>query len=186
MFVERDNKETTVRTFRLIKEWDDILNEDAKKQSISTSALLNKIVERYIFYERFRDTVESVTVESSTLAMILEDLTDKEVQDIGSGIGLKSVRNELFVRGLRQDMESVRFLIDFIYDKYGGWFSSNFYSNNDEEVIFLRFRLGKKWGQFLKSFFSSVFKEALGVDVNITLFDDSMSINVPAGKTRSR
>ena len=184
MFVDRENKETTVRTFRLIKEWDDILNEDAHKQSISTSALLNQIVEKYVIFERFIESIEGVTIEASTLSEILESLSDSEIEEIGSNVGTKSVRNGLFVRGLKQDFESVKFLIEFVYDKYGGWFGSNFYSNKNEDIIFLRYRLGEKWGQFLKSFFSKVFSETLGINVEITLFDDSMSINIPINKLR--
>lgn len=186
MFVDRENKETTVRTFRLIKEWDDILTEDAQKQSISTSALLNQIVEKYIIFERFIDSIEGVTIEASTLSEFLEKLTENEIEEIGSKVGTRSLRNELFIRGLKQDFESVKFLIEFIYDKYGGWFNSNFYSNKDDNVIFLRYRLGKKWGHFLKGFFYDVFNEALGIDVEITLFNDSMSINMPLRKARKR
>jgi predicted DNA-binding ribbon-helix-helix protein len=39
--------ETTVRTFRLATKWDTILKEEAEKQSITVSALLNQIVRRY-------------------------------------------------------------------------------------------------------------------------------------------
>jgi hypothetical protein len=177
LYIDRGNKETTVRTFRLIKEWDDILNEDAQKQSISTSALLNQIVERYIIYERFMENFDGVTLESSTLLMMIENLSEKQMEEIGSSVGSRSIRNSLFVRGLKQDYEAVKFLLEFIYDKYSGWFNSNFYDDKDDEVIYHRFRMGSKWGHFLKGFISKAFEEALGIKANVTLFDDSLSIS---------
>ena len=52
MSTEDEKGDTTVRTFRLNKEWDNILKEESENASITVSQLLNQIVRRYIIAQR--------------------------------------------------------------------------------------------------------------------------------------
>ena len=50
--VEKKKKSVT-RTFRINKEWDDVLQKEALEQGVSVNVLMNKILRRYALFERW-------------------------------------------------------------------------------------------------------------------------------------
>ncbi|MFC1803034.1 hypothetical protein ACFL0D_03595 [Thermoproteota archaeon] len=53
MIGNEPSEETVTRSFRVNKEWDEILHEEAQWRGISVSALLDQIVRRYVVSDRF-------------------------------------------------------------------------------------------------------------------------------------
>jgi hypothetical protein len=176
---EDEKKDTTVRTFRLNMEWDDILKEEAGNESITVSQLLNQIVRRYIIAQRFFNHSQSVNIEHKIFSPILEMLSEKEISDFGKLVGATSVREGVTKRGLPLDFDSVDYLIEEIYDRYSGWFKCNTYKNGSEYVFNLRHMFGRKWSLFIDSFMESMFMNLLDISVRSEVYDDSVLIRMP-------
>jgi hypothetical protein len=174
-----ERSESTVRTFRLNKEWDDILKEEAGNESITVSQLLNQIVRRYIIAQRFFNHSQSVNVEYKIFSPILEMLSNEEIMDFAKLVGATVVREGITNRGLPLDFDSVEYLIEEIYDRYSGWFKCNTYKNGSEYVFNLRHMFGNKWSLFINSFMGSMFMTLLEISVRSEVYDDSVIIRLP-------
>ena len=179
-----ERNETTVRTFRLNAAWDDILKEEAGKESITVSQLLNQIVRRYIIAQRFFNHSQSVNVEYKIFSPILEMLRDEEITDFGKLVGATSVREGVTNRGLPLDFDSVEFLIEEVYDRYSGWFKCNTYKNGSEYVFNLQHVFGHKWSMFICSFMESMFINLLDISSRSEVYDDSVIIRLPIRQTK--
>ena len=147
---ERD--ETTVRTFRLNTNWDQILKEEAEKQSITVSSLLNQIVRRYTVAQRFTNNYQTVSVEQKIFSPILDMLQKEDIENFGRVVGTTSIREGITKRGLPLEFESIEYMLLEVYDRYGGWFKCNTYSEGSTYVINLNHVFGYKWSLFLSSF----------------------------------
>lgn len=176
--------ETTVRTFRLNEEWDNILKEEADNEQITVSQLLNQIVRRYIIAQRFFNHAQSVNIEYKLFSPILEMLSEEEISDFGKLVGASSVREGIANRGLPLDFDSVDFLIEEVYDRYSGWFKCNTYKNGSEYVFNLRHMFGRKWSLFIDSFMGSMFMTLLDITVSSEIYDDSVIIRMPIRQTK--
>ena len=176
--------DTTVRTFRLNMAWDDILKEEAANESITVSQLLNQIVRRYIIAQRFFNHSQNVNVEHKIFSPILEMLSDEQISEFGKLVGATSVRESVANRGLPLDFDSVDYLIEEVYDRYGGWFKCNTYKNGSEYVFNLRHMFGRKWSLFINSFMESMFLTLLDITVRSEIYDESVIIRMPIRQTK--
>ena len=174
---ERD--ETTVRTFRLKTNWDNILKEEAEKKSITVSALLNQIVRRYTVSQRFMNGEQTLSVEYKIFSPILDMLQKEDIDDFGRIVGTRSVREGITKRGLPLEFDSVEYLLLEVYDRYSGWFRCNTYIDGFNHVINLNHVYGYKWSLFLNSFMQSMLDELLEIKIKPEIYDDSIIIKIP-------
>lgn len=175
----KDQKtETTIRTFRLNTEWDTILKEEADKQSITVSALLNQIVRRYAVAQRFFNDSPTVSVDYKIFSPILEMLSEAQISDFGNVVGTISVREGIAKRGLPIDFDSIEYLIKEIYDRYAGWFKCNTYKNGLEYVINLNHIYSRKWSLFIASFMESMLKTLLDISTSPEVYNNSVIIKI--------
>jgi len=181
---KNEREETTVRTFRLNAEWDNILKEEAGNDSITVSQLLNQIVRRYIIAQRFFNHSQSVNVEYKIFSPILEMLNEEEISDFGKLVGATSVREGVTNRGLPLDFDSVDYLIEEVYDRYSGWFKCNTYKNGSEYVFNLRHMFGRKWSLFINNFMESMFLTLLDIKIRSEVYEDSVIIRMPVRQTK--
>jgi hypothetical protein len=171
--------ETTVRTFRLRKDWDDILVAEADERSISVSSLLNQIVRRYAVAQRFFNNSDVMVMENRLLAPILEVLSMEQLRAFGKTLGTNSVREGIAMRGLPMDFESVEYMIAEIYDRYSGWFKSNSYEDGSNYVINLSHMFGEKWSMFIGGFIESMLENILNIEVTPLIYEHSVIVRVP-------
>ena len=177
--ISDEKNDTTVRTFRLNTEWDTILKEEADKQSIIVSALLNQIIRRYAVAQRFFNDSRTVSVDYKIFSPILEMLTEEQITDFGNVIGTTSVREGITKRGLPIDFDSIEYLIKEVYDRYAGWFKCNTYKNSFDYVINLNHIFGRKWSLFVSSFMESMLKTLLDILISPEVYDNSVIIKIP-------
>ncbi len=181
---DEERVETTIRTFRLNIEWDNILKEEAQDQSITVSQLLNQIVRRYIIAQRYFNHSQNVNVEHKIFSPILEMLSEEEITEFGKMVGATSVREGIANRGLPLDFDSVDYLIEEVYDRYSGWFKCNTYKNGSEYVFNLRHLFGRKWSLFINSFMESMFMNLLDISIKSEIYNDSVIIRLPTRQTK--
>jgi hypothetical protein len=182
MSAREGNIGTKVRTFRLRESLDDVLREEADRQSITVSALLSQMVARYAAAERFFARYDALTIERKTFASILDDLTDEKVAKLGDLAGSRSLRSGLAIRGMNVNRENIRFVVEEVYGLYSGWFTPNFFERNGFSVYHLRHDLGMKWSIFLERYMVNMFKSLMGLEVKSEKGYDYVTISIPDKK----
>jgi hypothetical protein len=165
------------RTFRLNKEWDQKLQEEAKKRRIGVSTLLNHIVSKFINFEILSESFSSITFANSTFLEFIELLNDKELENVAKKYG-KIMPNQVFLRNGIQ-APNLRDILSFIcvfLGEYANWFKCN--SNIKKNIVNLQLyhQRGKKWSLFISNYLEVIIEQFLKTKPKIIIETNSTLI----------
>lgn len=175
----KETDETVTRTFRVNKEWDQVLQEQADWQGISVSTLIDQIVRRYVVAERFRFNAPVVSIENKAFQKIIQELDEEEIQKIATETGIILPEEELLRRGLPNTFDSFVWIMKEVFGRYGGWFSVDHYKTETENVLHLRHYLGIKWSKYLENFFTTMFTKNLDIITKTETREESVTFYLP-------
>jgi len=173
-------KKTVTRTFRLSKEWDDVLQKEAEEQGVSVNVLMNKILRRYTLFERWADKYEVIHIMPRTLEHILDAASDEGIAEAGRTEGAVRPIDSLTMMGRRINQDS---LVSLVTEFYGGadfarWFQCDYHPELGSDVFHLRHRLGNKWSIFIKNYLTAMFENLLKAKVESKAIDQAVTINL--------
>ena len=169
---------SVTRTFRLNPEYDKVLNKEAEKQGVSTSGLLNQIIRQYILVSRFTQKVPAITLSYHTFAPLLERIPDNDLVDVAEKTGAIIPEEAILQRGKKLNFQSINWLIDVVYGRYGNWFDSSQSIINGEERVHLAHQLNNKWSQYLRSYMNSMFNSILDIQPKVETRANSVTLYI--------
>ena len=73
----KENKKTILRTIRLTKGLDELLQKDADSKRITVGALVSTILTKYSQWDRYTEKFDMITFRQETLRAILEATDDE-------------------------------------------------------------------------------------------------------------
>ena len=86
----RENKKTVLRTIRLSKGLDELLQKDANSKRITVGALISTILTKYSQWDRYTEKFDMITLRQETIRAILEATEDdaliRKAREIGAKI----------------------------------------------------------------------------------------------------
>jgi hypothetical protein len=86
----RENKKTVLRTIRLSKGLDELLQKDAKSKRITVGAMISAILTKYSQWDRYTEKFDMITLRQETIRAILEATEDdaliRKAREIGAKI----------------------------------------------------------------------------------------------------
>ena len=85
----RENKKTVLRTIRLSKGLDELLQKDANSKRITVGALISTILTKYSQWDRYTEKFEMITLRQETIKAILEATEDEALIRKAREIGAK-------------------------------------------------------------------------------------------------
>jgi hypothetical protein len=145
----KETKKTVLRTIRLSKELDELLQKDADSKRISVGALLSAILTRYSEWDRYMEKFDIITLRQETIKAILEATEDEVLIAKAREIGAKIPKEFLMFWFKKTDLETyVRYLE--LLCNYGGFARFELQANGRAYVITLLHNMGEKWSLFLK------------------------------------
>jgi hypothetical protein len=166
------------RTLRMNPEYEKILKEEAKKHGLTTSALIGQIICRYVLMTRFTERTPSITLSYTMFDPLLEHISDKDLVEVAKQTGCIVPEEEILQRGKLRGIETVTWLLEIIYGKYGKWFNYTHNIVNDKERIHLAHQLSHKWSIYLGSYMKEMFKSVLDMDPEIETRANSVTIHL--------
>ena len=171
-------EETVTRTFRVNKEWDEILHEQAQWQGISVSNLLDQIVRRYVVSDRFQSNSPVISMENKAFIRLLQTVNEDDLKNEGIISGKLLPEEELLRRGFPKSFDSFVWMMGEVFGRYGGWFSIDQYKSEDQNVLHLQHNLDRKWSIYLSYFFSSMFKSNMQIEIETEVREDSVTLYI--------
>lgn len=145
----RENKKTVLRTIRLTKELDELLQKDANSKRISPGALISTILTKYSQWDRYTEKFDMITFRQETLKAILEATDDEALVSKAREIGAKIPKEFLMFWFKKTDLESYLQYLELLCN-YGGFARYECESDGHTYVITLLHNMGEKWSLFLK------------------------------------
>ena len=89
----RENKKTVLRSIRLSKGLDELLQKDADSKRITVGALVSTILTKYSQWDRYTEKFDMITFRQETLRAILEATDDEALIRKAREIGARSPEN---------------------------------------------------------------------------------------------
>ena len=112
---ERNRSQTITRTFRIQREWNNVLEEDAERQGISVNVLVNKILRRYSLFTRWADSAGFQSFSPQMFQRILEELSEDNLARVGATVGATDVIDILNMMGRPLTYESfAELLVEYL------------------------------------------------------------------------
>src|ERR687896_2684893 len=147
----RENKKTVLRTIRLSKGLDELLQKDADSKRITVGALVSTILSKYSQWDRYTEKFDMITFRQETLRAILEATDDEALIRKAREIGAKIPREFLMFWFKKTDLESYLRYLELLCN-YGGFARYELELDSDVHmhVITLLHNMGEKWSLFLK------------------------------------
>jgi hypothetical protein len=118
--------EHTTGSIRIESELDEILREEAEKKGQSVNNIVEELISRYVYNERYFDADQLLSFSPSTISSLLARMDDDAVFEAGREAGRTNARNNLLIRGMPINYESVKWFIGEVLDGYAGWFRCSF------------------------------------------------------------
>jgi hypothetical protein len=166
-------------------EYDKVLNEEANRQGLSVSALLNQIIRQYTLVSRFTQRIPAITLTYHTFAPLLECIPDNEIVEVAEKTGAIIPEEAILQRGRHLTLDTVNWLIDVVYGRYANWFDSNQSIINGEERIHLAHQLNHKWSQYLGGYMNSMFNSTLDIQPKVETRANSVTLYIKKPKSSS-
>ena len=114
-----------------------------------------------------------------TVSSLLTMLSDTKVTRAGKLVGGTTPADNLLMRGITLDFDSVKWFIEEIMDKYADLFTCNYHVMKDMHMFHLRHGLDWKWSIFLQACLEAMVHTIQGLDSETTVSDHTMTLMVP-------
>ena len=173
-------RESITRTIRIENRYDAILREEAEKRGYSVNALMDRILKRYTAFHRFHEGQMILSFSNQIFFKFFDKLDDDEIEEIAKSVGIENLQENLMMRGLSLNTESIIWFIGQLLGEYNGWFRCDVTNENQRTRLYLRHSFGLKWSNFLKQYLSSVFNEALDIEPSFVIMRNSVSLEFRA------
>lgn len=173
-------KKTVTRTFRISREWDEVLREDAERQGISVNVLINLILHRYANFDRLCRNRNFICMSKRTFRKVIEGMPSEHLALAGEHTGSEDVQKTIDMLGLPSNYDSFTYLVK---KHYGGadcamWFNCFLHSLTKHDLFHLQHDLGREWSVFLEKYLLSYLK-SLKIDYETKIYDFAVNIRVP-------
>jgi hypothetical protein len=160
--VAHTRRSTTLRTIRLARDLDNLLQKDAKSKRISTNSLLTSIIVKYAEWDRYAEKFGFVSLTQAASRSILEAIDDNKLSQIGKDLGKRTFKEFLMLWFKKIDVEKV--LEGFsLWCKYGGIAEYDLEIDGRNFTITLHHEIGEKWSNLIGHLISQGIKTELGL-----------------------
>jgi hypothetical protein len=165
---------TVTRTFSIRKELVEAIEKEACARGISTSALMNQIIDRSVRQVWPSEKYGVIVIGRYAIRDLLDEMSVDGVRKVAANSAHRQkVRASLF--GTEQRLESVLELMDKITGPYFGWFKFVHTVRGRDHSILLTHEMGQKWSVWLEAYYVSFFMDMLEIPVKSS-FTDSMVV----------
>jgi hypothetical protein len=172
-----DGKHFTHLSIRVSSSLSNELTREIRRDSTTINALVNRVLTRYILFDRMADYDHSIILERGCFERILEEISSESLISIAKDLGPKMVKRDFEFFNIAPTVDN---LISRYFEPYGA-FSDRFDLNVSGEQPNLKLVLthdyGRKWSDFLGEYCARVVESTLGFKPLIKVEDNLVTID---------
>ena len=167
---------TVTRSFRISEAAFNALQEDAKRQHISTNTLLNQILTNYANSDRFFARLGDFRIAKATYTHLLNAASDADLIEAARLSGRDTSESIILAKHGTLSLTTV---IDYLrmVTEFGGYADYNEVDSQGKRVITLIHNLGRKGSVYFSSYVESLFG-LIGRQPKITLSENAIAVEI--------
>lgn len=169
-------KKTVLRTVRLNQELDSILQDDAELSDLTVNGLINRIMTKYVEWDRYTQRFGFVSFARQTFKSILEEVDDCKVEQIATDTANSTLKAVTLFWFKELNAETLLKTISN-YCKYSGLGVSEVKVDGAQCTITFHHDLGRKYSIYLKNAISQFVKTTLGVVPETEITHDMLLVS---------
>ena len=153
---------TVLRTIRIEKELDDVIQQDAKRNRLSFNSHISRIITKYSEWDRFSERWGVISLRREAFKSILEAIESDKLAGVAKDIG-RHVPKEFIVFWFKKiNLDTYLQFLSLVcqYEKFAECEIAN--DGNDYTII-LNHDIGQKWSEFLAVWLEEGLKDTIGV-----------------------
>jgi hypothetical protein len=162
MIMSVKRKKTVLRTVRLNQELDSILRDDAEESNLAVNGLINRIMAKYVEWDRHTEKFGFISFARQTFKSILEEVDEHKLEEIATNVGSSALKAVALFWFKELNAETLLKTISN-YCKYSGLGVSEVKVEGAQCTITFHHDLGRKYSIYLKNAISQFVKTTLGV-----------------------
>ena len=155
---------TLIRSVRITKELDDILQNDAKAKRIGINSLIGTILTKYVEMDRYNERYDTITIKQESFSSIIQVVEDNQLAQVAKEIGSLIPKQFLLFWFKKTDLETYLRYLSLVC-KYNGF--GEYEIDIDEArtyyTITIIHNMGQKWSSFLKNWLEQGMKITTGI-----------------------
>ena len=166
---------TESQSFRVDERVLNNLKEEAKRDNVTLSSLVNQILTKYVDYGRFANRMNALSLARKTFASILNAASEEDIVRVAEIEGRSSP--VAFITSMNGHM-SVENVVGFVKDlsEHANLYEYSEISHSPPTFTLVH-ELGVKWSLFLAYYLTEAFKSA-GVHVKFTTSDRAVTFTL--------
>jgi hypothetical protein len=165
---------TVTRTFSIREDIVEVLEKEARSRGISTSALVNQMIDRTIMMTWPSEKTGALVIAHDIVRGLLDALSADEIRKVGGGSAQAHKSTAIVLYGTEQKLESVLNLLDSNYGKNAQWYRFTHTVNGRDHMVLLNHELGQKWSIFLEAYMRSFFLETLDLPLKTSYTNNAV------------
>lgn len=166
---------TQSQSFRVDERVLDNLREEAKRDNVTLSSLVNQILTKYVDYGRFANRMNALSLARKTFTSILNTASEEDLVRVAEVEGRSSP--VAFITSMNGHM-SVENVVGFVKDlsEHANLYEYSEISHSPPTFTLVH-ELGVKWSLFLAHYLTEAFKSA-DVHVKFTTSDRAVTFTL--------
>jgi hypothetical protein len=171
---------TVLRTIRIEKKLDDVLQQDAKRNRLSFNSHISKILTRYSEWDRFNERWGVISLRKEAFKSILEAIESDKLVDLAKDIGGHAPKEFIVFWFKKINLETYLEYLSLVC-QYAKFAECEIDSDGKDYTIILSHDIGQKWSDFLAVWLTEGLKVTIGVLPEIDTTRNSVVVRFHMG-----
>lgn len=180
-------KKTILRTVRLNQELDSMLRDDAEQSNLTVNGLINRIMTKYVEWDRHTERFGFISFARQTFKSILEEVDECKIEQIATNTASPTLKAVTLFWFKELNAETLLKTISN-YCKYSGLGTSEIKVDGGQCTITFHHDLGRKYSIYLKNTIGQFVKTTLGLVPKTEIAHDMLfvSFHMPQSKSTEK
>jgi hypothetical protein len=166
---------SVLRTIRIEKELDDVIQQDAKRNRLSFNSHISRIITKYSEWDRFSERWGVISLRREAFKSILEAIESDKLVGVAKDIG-HHVPKEFIVFWFKKINLDTYLQYLSLVCQYAKFAECEIDNDGKDYTIVLSHDIGQKWSEFLAVWLEEGLKETIDVPPKIDTTRNSIVV----------
>jgi hypothetical protein len=169
-------KPTLLKTIRISENMDTLLKKDAVSKKITTNALIQGILSKYLEWDRFAEKYGFISLTQDTFRTVLDKIDDEKLVEASRELGSRVPKDLLLFWFGKTGVNGFLKYLTLVSD-YAAFANFEIAREGSQYIITAHHNLGLKWSDYLKGFLETGLKSTTGIEGSAEISRNSVVLS---------